>query len=190
MFLEQIDRTWSLRDPLRGEPWLVNVATDGESYGHHFKFGDMALASAFEELKRNTSAEIVNYGWFLSRFPVVAEVEIIERTAWSCVHGAWPMEQRLRLPSGRRTGLDPEMERHLCAKRSNMFETAWPSISRLRWQTCAQTLGAPRDEYIDLILDRKNRLATVFGKTPQRRVRAHPMSHDSLNFWRCSGFRC
>jgi len=156
--LEQIDRTWSLRDPLSGEPWLVNVATDGESYGHHFKFGDMALASAFEELKCNTSAEIVNYGWFLSRFPVVAEVEILERTAWSCAHGLgrWSSDCGCHLagePGWTQKWRAP-LRRALEYVRDNLavhFETQMANL-------CADPWGA-RDEYIDLILDRKNHLA-------------------------------
>ena len=30
----------------RTDPQLVHVATDGESYGHHHKYGEMALAFA------------------------------------------------------------------------------------------------------------------------------------------------
>ncbi len=68
-------------------PWLVNIATDGESYGHHFKFGDMALTAAFQELEADPAVEITNYSAFLAAFPAQAEVEIIENTAWSCAHG-------------------------------------------------------------------------------------------------------
>jgi alpha-amylase/alpha-mannosidase (GH57 family) len=161
--LEQIDRTWSLRDPLSGEPWLVNVATDGESYGHHFKFGDMALASAFEELKRNTSAEIVNYGWFLSRFPVVAEVEIFERTAWSCAHGLG----RWSSDCGCHLGGEPGWTQKWRAPLRKALEYVRDSLA-VHFETqmaklCADPWGA-RDGYIDLILDRKNHLAPFLEK--------------------------
>ncbi|MEN6439030.1 MAG: DUF3536 domain-containing protein, partial [Syntrophobacter sp.] len=87
-FLGQIEcRFESSRDAANDEPFLVNTATDGESYGHHFKFGDMALAASFVELDRDPGAEVTNYASFLSSFPVVAEVEIFENTAWSCSHG-------------------------------------------------------------------------------------------------------
>jgi len=87
-FLGKIEHRFeSSRDVASDEPFLVNVATDGESYGHHFKFGDMALAAAFVELDRDPGAEVTNYASFLASFPVVAEVEIYENTAWSCSHG-------------------------------------------------------------------------------------------------------
>ena len=175
--LEQIDRTWSLRDPFNGEPWLVNVATDGESYGHHFKFGDMALAAAFEELERDPSAEIVNYGWFLSSFPVVAEVEIFERTAWSCAHGLG----RWSDDCGCHLGGEPGWTQKWRAPLRKALEYVRDSLA-VHFETqmaklCADPWAA-RDEYIDLILDRKNRLGRVFGKTPQgwaALTRCHPV---------------
>ncbi len=162
-FLEQIEATWSLRDPLSMEPWLVNVATDGESYGHHFKFGDMALAAALEELKRNPSAEIVNYGWFLSRFPVVAEVEIIERTAWSCAHGLG----RWSSDCGCRMGGEPGWTQKWRAPLRKALEYVRDSLA-VHFETrtanlCADPWDA-RDEYIDLILDRRNHLSRFLGK--------------------------
>ena len=66
----------------------------------------------------------------------------------------------------------------LCAKRSNMFETALPSISKLRWQTlCADPWGA-RDEYINLLLDRKNHLAPFLEK----HLRGGPRSSNVSRF--------
>jgi len=161
--LERIDRTWSLRDPLSKEPWLVNVATDGESYGHHFRFGDMALAAAFEQLRRDPSTQIVNYGWFLASFPVVAEVEIIERTAWSCAHGLgrWSSDCGCHLGDAPgwtqkwRAPLRKALE-YLRDSLALHFETGMQSL-------CADPWGA-RDEYIDLVLDRKNRLARYLEK--------------------------
>ncbi len=34
----------------RNRPELANIATDGETYGHHHRFGDMALAYALDYL--------------------------------------------------------------------------------------------------------------------------------------------
>jgi alpha-amylase/alpha-mannosidase (GH57 family) len=161
--LEQIDRTWSSRAPLSGEPWLVNVATDGESYGHHFKFGDMALAAALEELKRDASTEIVNYGWFLSQFPVVADVEILERTAWSCSHGVG----RWSSDCGCHLGGEPGWTQKWRAPLRKALEYVRDSLAG-HFETqmanlCADPWGA-RDEYIDLILDIKNHLAPFLEK--------------------------
>ena len=71
---------------------LVNVATDGETYGHHFKFGDLCLAHALEVEAREAGFWITNYGEYLDRRPPEVEVKIDngpggEGTSWSCAHG-------------------------------------------------------------------------------------------------------
>ena len=68
-------------------PQLLHIATDGESYGHHHRHGDMALAYALEYIEQNSLATIVNYGQFLEMFPPEYEVRIHENSSWSCVHG-------------------------------------------------------------------------------------------------------
>ncbi len=66
---------------------LVNVATDGETYGHHHKFGEMGLAYAIKRALEHPEVEITNYSVFLAKFPPMFEVEIWENTSWSCAHG-------------------------------------------------------------------------------------------------------
>ena len=71
---------------------LVNVATDGETYGHHFKFGDICLAHALEIEAPASGFDITNYGEYLDQHPAIFEVEINngpagEGTSWSCPHG-------------------------------------------------------------------------------------------------------
>ena len=72
---------------LRTHPQLVNIATDGETYGHHHRYGDMALAYALDYINEKRLARLSNYGQFLAENPPRDEVEIVERTSWSCHHG-------------------------------------------------------------------------------------------------------
>ncbi|HEX6316544.1 MAG TPA: DUF3536 domain-containing protein, partial [Gemmatimonadaceae bacterium] len=65
---------------------LVAIATDGETYGHHHKFGEMALARALDELQAQ-GIRVENFGSFLARNPAVQDVELVEPTSWSCAHG-------------------------------------------------------------------------------------------------------
>ena len=85
-------------------PRLVNLATDGESYGHHFAFGDMALAWLFDHLEENSgdpeAIQLTNYGQYLANFPPVMEAEIFDDTSWSCAHGV----ERWRSDCGCNTG--------------------------------------------------------------------------------------
>jgi alpha-amylase/alpha-mannosidase (GH57 family) len=69
------------------QPQLVHVATDGESYGHHHKYGEMALAYALRLLEDDPTVKLTNYGRFLEQFPPEYEAEIVENTSWSCTHG-------------------------------------------------------------------------------------------------------
>lgn len=71
---------------------LVNVATDGETYGHHHKFGELCLAHALKIDAPARGFRITNYGEYLDNHAPVAEVKISlgtegEGTSWSCVHG-------------------------------------------------------------------------------------------------------
>jgi alpha-amylase/alpha-mannosidase (GH57 family) len=86
---ELIDR---LVQSVKGAGHLVNVATDGETYGHHFKFGEICLAHALELEAPGRGFAITNYGEYLDRQPPSLEVEINggpdgEGTSWSCPHG-------------------------------------------------------------------------------------------------------
>ena len=88
-----------------GSPRLVNLATDGESYGHHFAFGDMALSWLFNHLEEEKSdITLTNYGEYLELFPPKKEVRLYENSSWSCVHGV----ERWRSNCGCNTGGGPD----------------------------------------------------------------------------------
>ncbi len=69
------------------ERHLVHVATDGESYGHHHKFGEMALVSALAALEKHADVVITNYGQYLDANPPRWEADIFPDSSWSCLHG-------------------------------------------------------------------------------------------------------
>lgn len=79
---------------------ILVVATDGESYGHHHKFGDMALARCFQGLIENRNVELPTIGKFLQKNPPRVECKIREFTSWSCMHGV----ERWRSNCGCHTG--------------------------------------------------------------------------------------
>ncbi|HWS86866.1 MAG TPA: DUF3536 domain-containing protein [Pyrinomonadaceae bacterium] len=76
----------------RGGAQIVSVATDGESYGHHFRFGDRCIAYALEVEAERFGLRVTNYGEFLDEHEPAHEVRVKpgpngEGTAWSCAHG-------------------------------------------------------------------------------------------------------
>ncbi len=136
----------------RDWPQLVHIATDGETYGHHHKHGDMALAYALDRIESDPAVRLTNYGEFLEKFPPTHEVQIIENTSWSCAHGVERWRSDCGCNSGRpgwdqswrgplRAALD-----HLRDRTSALFEHQAADLLRDPW--------AARDDYINVILDR------------------------------------
>jgi hypothetical protein len=74
-------------DPHHYHPQLINLATDGETFGHHKKFGERTLIYAFTHEAPARGFTITNYGAYLDLAPPQWEVEIKPNTAWSCAHG-------------------------------------------------------------------------------------------------------
>ncbi|MGH9483127.1 MAG: DUF3536 domain-containing protein, partial [Terriglobales bacterium] len=71
-------RLLALLDPRRKEHQLASVATDGESYGHHHRYGEMALASALRCLDAQSEVAVASYRAFLAGSPPAYEVELTE----------------------------------------------------------------------------------------------------------------
>ncbi len=77
-----------LEEPLKSKKHpLLCIATDGETYGHHHKFAEMALSYAIAKIEETEEAEITNFGEYLENTELHTEVRIKENTSWSCVHG-------------------------------------------------------------------------------------------------------
>ena len=87
----------------RDWPQIVHIATDGETYGHHHRFGDMAMAYALDYIEREDSATLINYAQYLSLYPPEWQVEIVEDSSWSCAHGV----ERWKSNCGDNTGGHP-----------------------------------------------------------------------------------
>lgn len=83
---------------------LVHVATDGESYGHHHRHGEMALAVALELIDADPGVRLTNYAQFLATHPATRNASIVEDSSWSCAHGV----ERWRSNCGCSTGQHPE----------------------------------------------------------------------------------
>ena len=134
-------------------PQLVHIATDGETYGHHHRFGDMALAYAIHHIETNKLAKITNYGEYLEKYPPSYEVEIIENTSWSCAHGIERWCSDCGCNSGRHLGWNQAWRTPLREALDWLRDTV-----ALKYEEKAGELlkdpWAARDNYIELVLDR------------------------------------
>ncbi len=129
---------------------LVHCATDGESYGHHHKFGEMALAAAIAQIEAEGTAELTNYGAFLAAHPPTHEVEIRDRTSWSCQHGV----ERWRDDCG--CGIDSRQQHCWRAPLRTTLDWLRDEVDVLFESRASAWLKEPwdaRDGYIDVILD-------------------------------------
>jgi alpha-amylase/alpha-mannosidase (GH57 family) len=137
-------------------PWpqLVNVATDGETYGHHHRYGDMALAYALQSiLDANSSVRLTNYAEYLERHPPEYEVEILENTSWSCAHGV----ERWRSDCGCKTGQHSDWHQKWRAPLREALDwldaSLWPKYT----EGCEKYLKdswVALNDYIEVMLDR------------------------------------
>jgi hypothetical protein len=139
---------------------LSHIATDGESYGHHHRHGEMALSYAMHFLEDHHAASLINYADFLQRFPPQWEAEVAENTSWSCAHGI----ERWRSDCGcssNRPGWNQQWRTPLRNALDDLREAVNPLCENLS-ASLFKDLWAARDAYIDVILDRSPASLTSF----------------------------
>ena len=66
---------------------LVSLATDGETFGHHHPWSEMALAATLVGLERGRKVRLEGYASFLARSPATEKVTLVAPSSWSCAHG-------------------------------------------------------------------------------------------------------
>ncbi len=136
-------------------PWpqLANIATDGETYGHHHRHGDMALAYALHYIENQGLARLTNYASYLAAYPPLYEVQIVEQTAWSCVHGVGRWSSDCGCNSGGKPGWRQHWRAPLRAALDWLRDTLAPRFEGLGRRIFYDPWAA-RDGYIAVVLDR------------------------------------
>lgn len=135
------------------EPQLVHLATDGETYGHHHKHGEMALAYCLDHIDRNRHSHLTNYAEFLSMVPPAYEALIHENSSWSCVHGV----ERWRGDCGCNTGGKPDWNQKWRKPLRESLDWLRDQLSEVYVREASKILKDPwsaRNDYINVILDR------------------------------------
>ena len=137
----------------RNRPQLVHIATDGESYGHHHRFGDMALAYALDTIESNQLAQLTNYGEYLEQHPPTCQVEIIEKTSWSCSHGIDRWWSNCGCNSGDQPGWNQEWRTPLRDALDKLRDSLALSFEK-RGRELLKDPWAARNDYLSVIHDR------------------------------------
>jgi alpha-amylase/alpha-mannosidase (GH57 family) len=151
-------------------PWdqLMHIATDGESYGHHHRYGEMALAHALHHLESKQLARLTNYGEFLARHPPALEAQIHERSSWSCPHGVGRWFSDCGCNSGGRPGWNQRWRQPLRAALDWLRDELAPRF-QARAAEWLKDPWAARDDYIAVILDRSDESLARFFQQHARR---------------------
>ncbi len=178
------------------QPQLVHVATDGESYGHHHKHGEMALAYALLLLERDKSLKLTNYGQFLAEFPPEFECEVVEDTSWSCAHGI----ERWRSNCGCNGGKPfHQLWRAPLRQALDELRDALVLLSEREGNKLFKDVWEARDGYIAVVLDRSDESIDHFLNafaarklTKDERIRALELMemqrHTQLMYTSCGWF--
>jgi alpha-amylase/alpha-mannosidase (GH57 family) len=142
-------------------PQLVHIATDGETYGHHHHFGEMALGHALNHIEVNGLARLTNYGEYLELHPATHEVQIVENSSWSCVHGIERWKNDCGCNSGVNGGWNQQWRQPLrdamdwlSGQLAAGYEDSVTGYLKDPWEA--------RNEYIDVMLDRSEENVDAF----------------------------
>jgi len=176
---------------------LAHVGTDGESYGHHHRHGEMALSYALHYIEDEKLARLTNYGEFLERFPPQWEAEVEENTSWSCSHGVERWRSNCGCNGGK-PGWNQEWRGPLREALDYLRDATAPLAEAVA-APLLKDLWAARDAYIDVILDRSTAATTKFFAahatrtlTPEERVRVLELleleRHTQLMYTSCGWF--
>jgi alpha-amylase/alpha-mannosidase (GH57 family) len=131
---------------------LILIATDGESFGHHEKFGDMCLATLFARDAPARGLSVTNLAAYLAQQPPSWEVELLPVSAWSCSHGVG----RWREDCGCSTGGGPGWNQRWRRPLREGLDRLRDSLAEIFAEETIPLLHdgwAARDDYIELLLD-------------------------------------
>jgi alpha-amylase/alpha-mannosidase (GH57 family) len=149
-------------------PQIVHIATDGETYGHHHRYGEMALAYCLGFIQWNNLARLTNYAEYLSRHPPTEETEIVENSSWSCSHGV----ERWRDNCGCHSGMHPGWTQAWRKPLRQAMDWLGKQLNLLFDEEAGRYLSDPwraRDDYIEVLLDRSPKSIQRFLKRNARR---------------------
>ncbi|HEX5603313.1 MAG TPA: DUF3536 domain-containing protein [Pyrinomonadaceae bacterium] len=137
---------------------LVNVATDGETYGHHFKFGDLCLTHALNVEAKSAGFWITNYAQYLDQHPAETLVQIDngpdgEGSSWSCVHGVGRWSRDCGCHTGGEPGWNQAWREPLRTALNFLRDDA---AAKFEQSGLLRDPWAARNDYINVILDPKH----------------------------------
>lgn len=137
----------TMMDRLGGrDDGAVVLVADGETYGHHHRFGELGLAWALRRLERHYHVETSPGEWLAAVEPR-DEVELAAVSSWSCAHGV----ERWRSDCGCTTGSQPG------------WNQAWRAPLREALDWLSATLAPAVDERLGAYVDSPEATVRDYG---------------------------
>lgn len=137
----------------RDYPQLINIATDGESYGHHTKFGDMALSYVLKIRAKDEGFKITNYAEYLDKYRSNCEVDIKQASSWSCFHGVGRWKEDCGCSTGGHPGWNQKWRKPL-RDALDYLRDELIVVFENEGQKYFDNVWDVRNKYINVILDR------------------------------------
>ncbi len=146
---------------------IVNIATDGESYGHHTKFGDMALAYILKIKAEDEGFEITNYANYLELEGVQYEADIKDVSSWSCAHGVGRWCDDCGCSTGGGYGWNQKWRKPL-REALDFVRDELIKVFEKHASLYFKDIWEARNDYIDVILDRCKTKISAFLEKHQK----------------------
>lgn len=154
---------------------LVHTATDGEVYGHHKAFGNMALAKLIYNIisSKTNEFQFTNYGYFLENNPPKIECELYlgelgEGSSWSCAHGVGRWIRDCGCHTGGEDGWNQQWREPL-RKGFDFLRDQLYSVAENTTKDLVKDIWAARNDYILPMTQRKPELYTEFFQKHQKK---------------------
>jgi len=146
---------------------LVTASVDGETWGHHHRFGEMALAYALRLLRQDSTVTLLPPAAFRERCPPAYEVQLWERTAWSCAHGI----DRWRADCGCQVASPPGWTQAWRAPLRQAIDWLRDELALVYQARASELLRDPwgaRDRYIEVVLHPERTMDFVAREATRR----------------------
>lgn len=176
---------------------LILIATDGESFGHHEKFGDMCLATLFAQEAPQRGFAVTNLAAYLEAHRPMWEVELLPQSAWSCSHGVGRWKDDCGCSTGGGPGWNQRWRRPL-REGLDRLRDALGEIFTEEGGPLLKDVWAARDDYIELLLDPGQTARAAFfarhatrplsGEEEARALRLLEMQHQAMLMYTSCGW--
>ena len=158
----------SSRSFLEGREGFIHLATDGETYGHHFPRGENFLSEVLYREAERCGFEVTNYGAYLEKNAPSHEIELIPGgSSWSCAHGLGRWREHCGCHAGGPDGWTQEwrapLRKSLDFLRDRAAQFFEEAVGSNAWEVRDRYIaGGSKDEQLQALLQMQKHSLTMY----------------------------